>query len=155
MFPWGKFPFNDDFKKMTEQMKPDDIQSYVNDMIKKYIPSQWDNSAENEKTSPFTSTSSEQNHEKLDAAVFETFDFVFIRIKLQNEEQQKHLKFFHTSNQAIIENFFEMGDRHTITLPCLVKRKGATALVKDLILEVKIPKSVDLQYTEVDISEKL
>lgn len=157
MFPWGKFPFNDDIKKFSEQMKPEDIQSYVNDMIKKYIPSQGDHSTESETTSPVNCSLPDQTgkQKKFDAAVFETFDFVFIRIKIPNEEQQKHLKFFHTSNKAIIENFFEMGDRHTITLPCLVKRKGATALIKDLILEVKIPKSVDMQYTEVDISEKL
>ncbi|GIN91041.1 spore germination protein GerT [Siminovitchia terrae] len=156
MFPWGKFPFNEDLKKMTEQMKPNDIQSYVNEMIKKYIPSQWENSAETETANPFNASTTNQGQQaKPDVDVFETFDYVFIRIKLQSEEQQKQLKFFHTSNQAIIENFHEMGDRHTITLPCLVKRKGATALVKDLILEVQIPKNVDMQYTEVDISEKL
>lgn len=137
-------------------MKPSDIQTYVEDMIKKYIPSQWENSADNGTTNSFDLSGSEPaEKEKLDVAVFETFDHVFIRIKLQSEDQQKQIKFFHTSNQAIIENFFEVGDRHTITLPCIVKRKGATALVKDLILEVKIPKSVDMQYTEVDISEKL
>lgn len=153
MFPWGKFPFNDDINKMAEQMKPSDIQSYVNDMIKKYIPSQWENSAEGEKNNSMNTTSPHPKG-KLDAAVFETFDHVFIRIMLQDEEQQKQIKFFHTSNQAIVENFFEPGDRHMITLPSLVKRKGATAFVKDLILEVKLPKSVDMQYTEVDISEK-
>ncbi|HBZ10623.1 MAG TPA: spore coat protein [Bacillus bacterium] len=155
MFPWGKFPFNEDLKKMTDQMNPADIQSYVNDMIKKYIPSQWENSGDTKTENPFNASATGNTQEKKpDAAVFETFDYVFIRIQLQNEEQQKQIKFFHTSNQAIIENFFEIGDRHIITLPCLVKRKGATALVKDLILEVQIPKNIDMQYTEVDISEK-
>jgi HSP20 family molecular chaperone IbpA len=66
----------------------------------------------------------------------------------------KHLKIFHTSNQAIIENIPGCDERQVITLPCLVKKKGAVAQYQDGILELKIPKSIDMQYTEIDVSEK-
>ncbi|MBB2481919.1 hypothetical protein H5P36_17230 [Bacillus sp. APMAM] len=65
-----------------------------------------------------------------------------------------NIKIYHTSNQLIIENSSD-GNRDTITLPALVKKKGTTAQYKDEILEVKMPKSVDMQYTEVDVSERL
>ncbi|MFD1705298.1 Hsp20/alpha crystallin family protein [Siminovitchia sediminis] len=155
MFPWGTFPFNEDAKKWSEQMSTSDIQSFVNEMLKKYLPSQMENIA-SQQNSASNHTINENQHDskRPDTQVFETFDFVFIRIHLLNEDQKTRLKFFHTSNLAIIENFFEDGDRFSIPLPCLVKRKGAVALIKDLILEVKIPKNIDMQFTEVDITEK-
>lgn len=142
-------------KNIADKMNPADIQSYVSEMIKKYVPPHMENS-----NVPFnfqtanSSQAQEKEQQKFHVDVFETFDHIFIRIQLPDEETHKQLKIFHTSNQAIIENMPEPGKRHTIILPSLVKRKGATALVKDLILEIKIPKMDDMQLTEVDVSEK-
>ena len=36
MFPWGQFPFSDEIKKMSENMAPEDVHSYVNKLMKKY-----------------------------------------------------------------------------------------------------------------------
>jgi HSP20 family molecular chaperone IbpA len=156
MFPWGMFPFNnDELKQIADKMNPADIQSYISEMIKKYIPSNTENSGN---PFPFQSNPASfqpKSESSIHPDVFETFDHIFIRIQLPNEEIHKQIKIFHTSNQAIIENFPEPGKRHTIILPSLVKRKGATALVKDQILEIKIPKMDDMQLTEVDVSERL
>ena len=146
------FPYNNDLKKMAEQMNPADVHSYVQDMIKRLTPSA---SATNQ--TPFMG-GEKQNQEPspaLQADVFETFDNVFVRIVLPPEVTLSHIRIFHTSNQAIVENTLEKGNRTIITLPCLVKKKGATAQVKDDILEIKFPKSSDLQFTEISISEKL
>ncbi|CAM3989767.1 Hsp20/alpha crystallin family protein [Lederbergia lenta] len=147
MIPWGSFPFKDEFKKMAEEMKPGDIQSYVNDMMRKFNISQFPDTQEK---SPSTSEDT-----ALGSNVFETFDYVYIRLTLPKEVTLKQLRIFHTSNQAILENIHEEGSRKVIVLPCVVKKKGATAQVKDNILEIKIPKSDDLQFTEISISEKL
>lgn len=157
MFPWGRFPFNDDFKAMSEHMNPSDIQAYVSEMINRYIPPTWENTDPNFTSRPFQQKSKhEETQEKtLHADVFETFKHVYIRVGIPNEEQLKKIKIFHTSNQAILRNVLEDGDKHIITLPCLVKRKGAAAVAKDGILEIKIPKNIDMQYTEVDLTEEL
>lgn len=154
MIPWGMFPFNDDLKKLNEQMNPNEIQKYVNKIMNQHLD-QWNNPARNEEIQNSTqqgrseSTQTEVAH----ADVFETFDDIFIRIHLPDKEAHKRLRIFHTSNQAIIENFPLEGDRQTITLPRLVKRKGATARIKDQILELKMPINIDMQFSEIDISE--
>lgn len=155
MIPWGMFPFNDEMKKLTEQMNPSDIQKYVNNMINKHFSSQWNHPANKESTHDQVQQEQVDHKVKksLQADVFETFDHIYIRIHLPDQEAHKRMKIFYTSNQAIIENFPRKGDRHTITLPRLVKKKGATARVKDQILELKIPINIDMQYSEIEISE--
>ncbi|WP_231579038.1 Hsp20/alpha crystallin family protein [Rossellomorea marisflavi] len=88
------------------------------------------------------------------AHVFESFDDVYVRFELKDEGLMKKVKIYHTSNQAIIENIPSQGDRQVLTLPCLVKKKGASAHFRDGILEVKIPKSTDMQFTEIDVSDR-
>lgn len=158
MFPWGMFPFNnDELKNIADKMNPADIQSYISEMIKKYIPPQMENADMpfNSQSNSASSAAETENQQKFHVDVFETFDHIFIRVQLPDEEIHKQLKIFHTTNQAIIENMPEPGKRHTIILPSLVKKKGASAMVKDHILEIKIPKMDDTQLTEVDVSEKL
>lgn len=151
MFPWGEFPFNEDLKKMAKEMNPADIQAYVNKMLHDHVPGQRDQKVHQEKEAGSRVEQGADN--QIDAKVFETFDHVYVRIPLQDEGHHRKLKFYHTSNQAIIDNYFGNGERQTITLPCLVKRKGASAIAKENILEVKIPRSIDMQFSEVDIGE--
>ncbi|MBS4222050.1 Hsp20/alpha crystallin family protein [Lederbergia citrea] len=152
MIPWGMFPFNDQIKKMTEQMNNGDVHSYVQEMMKKLVPSPMETTQNPFNTERTQSQPSSQTDFQVN--VFETFDDVFVRISLPADVSLENMKIFHTSNQAIVENMQEKGSRKVITLPCLVKKKGATAQVKDGILEIKIPKSDDLQFTEISISEK-
>ncbi|MEK3886239.1 Hsp20/alpha crystallin family protein [Bacillus sp. FSL K6-3431] len=150
MIPWGNFPFKDELKKMAEEMKPSDVQSYVNDMMQKLnMPPFGDHYNQQERDQ------SQSKHVELEPSVFETFDYVYIRLTLPKNVSINQLRIFHTSNQAIIENIHEEGSKKVIILPCVVKKKGATAEVQDNILEVRIPKGSDLQFTEISISEKL
>ncbi|MBS4199406.1 Hsp20/alpha crystallin family protein [Bacillus sp. FJAT-49732] len=157
MFPWGMFPFNEDIKKLTEQLNPSDVHSYVNDMMKKLMK----NTPMDNMVSPqMNNNNNDNDHQQtsqneITARVFETFDDVFVRLRLPENVSLSQLRIFHTSNQAIIENLQGDGAKQVITLPSLVKKKGATAQVKNQILEIKIPKSDDLQYTEITVSEKL
>ncbi|MCP3738978.1 Hsp20/alpha crystallin family protein [Rossellomorea sp. BNER] len=169
MFPWNMFsPFKRDQSGMMNGMNPKDIDQYVQGMMKQMIPKEWQgimnpqemmkngSSFMGDMNSSAGGNSGENQKQpaQIQANVFETFEDVFIRIKLPSEELATQMRVFHTSNQAIIENIPELGERQVITLPSLVKKKGSTAQYKDGILEIKIPKSVDMQYTEVDVSEK-
>ncbi|WP_102274908.1 Hsp20/alpha crystallin family protein [Cytobacillus massiliigabonensis] len=157
MFPWNLFPFHKDVKKEMQQMNPEDINKYIQNMMGQMIPEQMQgmmnpqdfmNGFSKQQQQPASSST-------LPSSVFETHDFVYVRIPLKEDEWRKNLRLFHTSNQMIIEHIPEYEDKHVITLPVLVKKKGTTALIKDGILEVKIPKNIDMQFSEVDVTDIL
>lgn len=152
MFPWSRFPFNKDMKKMMEQIKPEEINHYIQNMMGQMLPEQMqkimNNQNFNGKAEQFSPPPS-----AFPASVFETHENVYVRLEIKDEEWLKNMRLFHTSNQMIIEHIPNFEDKHTITLPALVKRKGTTANVKDGILEIKIPKNIDMQYSEIDITE--
>jgi HSP20 family molecular chaperone IbpA len=74
-------------------------------------------------------------------------------IPIKDEDCLKSLKVCHTSNQLIIENYPSESERQVYTLPATVRKKGGVATYKDGLLEVKIPKNTDLQYSEIDVKE--
>ena len=172
MFPWSLFPFNKGMKDQMNQMNPKEMDSYIQGMMQKMFPGGWEsmmnpNDMMNGAQSfmnPLGNQGQKEKNEKeyhshshsssIPVTVFETFEDIYIRFHIPDEEWMKHLKIFHTSNQAIIENIPGSEERQVITLPCLVKKKGAVAQFKEGILELRIPKSIDMQYTEIDVSEK-
>ncbi len=174
MFPWNLFPFNKQTREQFDQMKhmdPNSINEYIQDMMKNMFPngvegmmnpndvvkgSQGLMNGFNMNQKQADKKESTQHHNNsVQVQVFETHEDVYIRLPINGEDWIQSLKIYHTSNKAIIENIPEHGERHEITLPSLVKKKGAQAHVKDGILEVKIPRSTDLQFSEVDVREKL
>lgn len=162
MFPWNLFPFNKDMKNMMKQMKPGEVDKYVQDIMNQMFPQGMQGMQgmtspksfmpgfENE-ARPNSSSSANPLH----SHVFETHYDVFIRIPIKHENWLKSMRIYHTSNQVIIEHIPESEDKHTIILPALVKKKGATAFYKDGMLEMKIPKNIDMQYSEIDVTEIL
>ena len=106
---------------------------------------------------PFQSThehpNSQNNDSHLKYSIFETHEDIFVRIQIDSEEWLKELKVYHTSNLLIIEHIPAYPDKHSIPLPSLVKKKGSTAHYKDGILEIRIVKNIDMQYSEIDITE--
>ena len=156
MFPWNIFPFDKNIKDKMTKMKPEEINNYVQDVLGKLMPGNMKagiNPAEmfqgfQSSVSPPISTS-----DSLQSTAFETHNYVYVRIPIKQEEWVKKLRIYHTSNQLIIEHIPHHEDKHTITLPAIVKKKGATATFKDGVLEVKIPKNIDLQYSQIDVTE--
>jgi HSP20 family molecular chaperone IbpA len=158
MFPWNMFPFNKEMKETMTNMKPEEINNYVQDIIGKIMPGNMQGMMNPQEMFNGFQTSSPQQRsasEVLNSSAFETHDYVFVRIPLKNDEWIKKLRLYHTSNQLIIEHIPEHEDTNTITLPAIVKRKGAIANYKEGILEVKIPKNVDMQYSQIDVTEIL
>ncbi|CAM4009757.1 Hsp20/alpha crystallin family protein [Mesobacillus thioparans] len=156
MFPWNMMPFDRNTQKKFLEMKPEEIENYVQQMMGKMLqpdmkgmfkPEDWLKGMQQQST-PQTESSSN----KLNANIFETHDFVYVRLPMKNDTWSKQMKLFYTSNQVIIEHIPEFSDKHTIVLPATVKRKGASATHRDGVLELRLPKIVDLQFSEIDIS---
>ncbi|WP_456274452.1 Hsp20/alpha crystallin family protein [Bacillus sp. AK031] len=168
MFPWNSFfPFNKNMKDMMKNMNPQEVDQYVKGMMKQMFPNDWQNVQQpgdlmkNMSSMMQSGTGREsreepptQHTDNIPVNIFESLESIYIQIKLPDEELVRKVKVFHTSNQAIVENIPSDGERQVITLPSLVKKKGSSAQYKDGILEIKIPKSIDLQYTEIDVAEK-
>jgi HSP20 family molecular chaperone IbpA len=159
MFPWNIFPFNKDMKDKIQKMKPEEIDNYVQDLLGKIMPTHMRGM-----TNPQDFFGGFQSQvpqyqpttkAPLNSNAFETHDYVFVRIPIKQEEWVKHLRIYHTSNQLIIEHIPEHEDKHVITLPAIVKKKGASANYKDNMLEVKIPKNIDMQFSQIDVTEIL
>ena len=158
MFPWNLFPFNKDSKNKMDQMKPQDIQKYVQEMMDKMMPDSLQNMNPESMMQNFAKTRNFQNDnitksEKFNYLVFETHHHVYVRIPLIDPLWLEKVKIFYTSNQLIIQHIPNMEDKHTIALPAIVKRKGSAAVYKDGILEIRIYKNSDIQYSEIDVTE--
>ncbi|WP_199880649.1 Hsp20/alpha crystallin family protein [Bacillus massiliglaciei] len=121
-------------EQLFSQVMPDSVQSMMNQ----------GNQETRQQQNPQTS---------LQAEVLETLSYVFIRIPMEDESLLKQAKIYHTSNQTIIEGIPESGDQHTITLPSLVRKKGAYAQYKSGILEIRLLKNADQSFSEVDVPE--
>jgi HSP20 family molecular chaperone IbpA len=159
MFPWSMFPFiNKDMKDTLQKIKPEQIDSYVQDMLGKIMPGNMRgmmNPQDMFKGFQSPVSQEQSTSEILNSTAFETHDFVFIRIPIKKEEWIKQLRVYHTSNQLIVEHIPQHDDKHTITLPAIVKKKGASANFKDGVLEIKIPKNIDMQYSQIDVTEMI
>ena len=90
------------------------------------------------------------NH-SLKVSTFETHDHVYVRVLVKDESQLATIKIFHTFNQLIIEGLPSLDNKHVVTLPSIVKMKGATSEYRDDFLQVKMVKKTDLQFTEIDV----
>lgn len=157
MFPWNLFPFNKEMKESLQKLKPEEIDKYVQGIMEKMMPGSMRGMMNpmdimNSFQTPANSQAHASSH-TLNSNAFETHDYVFVRIPIKHEEWLRKMKIYHTSNQLIVEHIPKTDDKHTITLPAIVKKKGAAANYKDGMLEVRIPKNVDMQYSQIDVTE--
>ncbi|MGG3470113.1 Hsp20/alpha crystallin family protein [Neobacillus pocheonensis] len=156
MFPWNMFPFNKGMKDAMKNMNPEQIDTFVQDLMGKIMPQNMGGMMNpQELINGFQSSGLRQPPVDgvLNSTAFETHDFVFVRIPIKSEDWLKQLRIYHTSNKLIVEGIPELEDKHTITLPAIVRKKGAAANYKDGILEIKIPKNIDMQYSQIDVTE--
>ncbi len=163
MFPWNLFQFNKDMQSKLKQMNPNEINQYIQNMMDKMFTSSFPHKMSSQDmmrdfdlfSHSFQDPSSTENTQNLKYSIFETHENIFVRIEIETDEWLKELRLYHTSTQLIIEHIPTREDKHLIPLPSLVKKKGTTAHFKDGILEVRIVKNIDMQFSEVDITEIL
>ncbi|MBM7692510.1 HSP20 family molecular chaperone IbpA [Peribacillus deserti] len=158
MSPWNLlFPFNKNAGEMLGKLNLNDMEPYIEKFFSQFIPQTQKFFSEQPTNpafsfmSPAPGTSMIGNNKGL--AVFETHEHVFIRIQVKDADQLKEIKIFHTSNQVFLEGLPGKKEREVITLPAIVKKKGAHAVYKEGILEIRIQKSQDLQFSQIDVSE--
>jgi hypothetical protein len=160
MLPWNNFPFNEEIKKMLHNRGTTEIDKYVYDMVSKMLPQEMagmmNPQAGTKGVPPYKQHNDQQDGDTtLRPILFETHDFVFIRIPIRNEESLKKLKIYHTSHELIIENHPSTESKNTYPLPVPVRKKGAIATYKDSILEIRIPRSIQTQISEISIPDAL
>lgn len=158
MFPWNLFPFNKDSKNRMDQMNPQDIQKYVQEMMDKLMPDSLQKMEPDKMFENFSKGANFRNDninhsEKFNYVVFETHHHVYVRIPILDSSWLEHIKIFYTSNQLVIQHIPSFEDKHTITLPAIVRKKGSAAVYKDNILEIRIQKNIDIQFSEIDVTE--
>lgn len=153
MFPWNLFPFNKEMKNRLQNMKPEDVNQFIQGIMGNIMPSQYDGMMNSQNFSHQTHKQPSQQSTILHSAVFETHDSVFVRLPVKDEALLQQIEIFHTANQLIIRNIPKREDKNTITLPAMVKKKGASAKYKEGVLEVKMLKSADMQFSQIDLSE--
>ena len=152
MNPWNiLFPFHKHMKNFTSSPQAKDMEKHLSKMFSNFQNEQYNESADRN-NNPFSDTMETNTSSRTDNTVFETDCDVFVRIKIQDIDQLKTIKVFHTSNKVVID-FSEENERQEYTLPAIVKKKGATAQLKDGILEIKLQKASDLQFSEINITE--
>ncbi|SDL89925.1 hypothetical protein SAMN05443253_10192 [Bacillus sp. OK048] len=154
MFPWNLFPFNKDMKNKLQHMKPDEIDQFIKGVMGNIMSSHSGSAPLNPQEMVNQNRSQTfQQSPTLHSTTFESHDSVFVRIPIKDEATLENLQIYHTANQLMIENIPEKDQKHSITLPAMVKRKGSSAKYKDGILEIKLIKSHDIQYSQIDVSE--
>ncbi|MFS0781555.1 Hsp20/alpha crystallin family protein [Bacillus sp. 1P06AnD] len=164
MNPWNVlFPFQHFMKNVSGMPQSKDMESFLKNMFTEWQKQQHSAQSTSEEPSPSTFSNpffeafNLNKHtsvsEKMDVQIFETHNDVFIRMPIKEKGSLKNIKIFHTSNTSIIEGYPSEEDHHVFTLPAIVKKKGATAQYRDHILEIRLAKANDLQYSEINVTE--
>ncbi|PLR98855.1 Hsp20/alpha crystallin family protein [Bacillus sp. T33-2] len=157
MFPWNFFPFDQNMKSTFQNMKPDEIEKYIQDVMGKVFPShilKMGNPQDWFKDySPLENEAEPEHTVRLEASIFETHDYVYIRVPVKEKDWLRQMKIHYTPNQMTIEHIPAMEDKQVFIFPAAVKKKGGSAHYKEGILEVKIPKSVHMECSEIDVTD--
>ena len=152
MFPWNTlFSANKNQQSFLKNFQNNDVQSIIDKVFSEVMPENLQ-----EKMNQGTSNQERSPHSgqyPLNAQVFETHAFIYIRIPIEEEHWLKKMKIFHTSNQSMIHGVPNNDDQHIISLPALVRKKGTTVQYKDNVLEIRLQKQTEIPYSEIDISE--
>ncbi|MCU9613610.1 Hsp20/alpha crystallin family protein [Caldibacillus lycopersici] len=149
MFPWNFFGFNkngnDPFKPLTDgqlQKMMDQLSNMFPDYLKTFAQ---------QANNPKENTQQRNSDLEINEKVFETHDYVYIRIPIVDESVLKAVKIYYSLNKCIIDGFKGKDTPYSIILPATVKKKGAKAIYRDNVLEIKIPKSLDWQMSEINV----
>ncbi|WP_170007125.1 Hsp20/alpha crystallin family protein [Bacillus fonticola] len=150
MLPWKfQFPFqNSTSQSPFSNMNTDQFTSYFESMMKQFSPEQMASVLQQNHTPPNSHSASDSG---LQEQIFETHEDVYVRMHIKKREWLEQMRLHYTSNQLIVSHAPEHDDEWTWTLPAIVRRKGAKATLKEDVLEIRIPKSIDYQWTEIEL----
>lgn len=164
MFPWNLNGNLQDYIKQFTNVKPNEVDDFIKKILSSHVPFQAspqpDMKSREQKPSTLTNkeptinpnNSTKHKNESLEIKVFESHEDVFVHFPLKNKNDVKAGKIFYNSNQLIIKDIPNIGDKHKVLLPAIVQQRGAKINYKNGILQIKIPKADDLQFTEIDLN---
>ncbi|XQY90255.1 hypothetical protein ACNRWW_11955 [Metabacillus sp. HB246100] len=151
MDQWGKqFPFDQfGFTKKVNKMQPQEVESYIQHVMSSVFGDDFS------KGFPFQGhilNPSNEDHQKVNPTIFETEDYVYVRIpKFETVEE---LKLHHTNYKLIIENFPKKHEKSEYMLPSPVKKKGAKASSGRDYIEIQFLKLKQYSTSEIQINER-
>ncbi|WLR43341.1 spore gernimation protein GerT [Bacillus carboniphilus] len=152
--PWDQFfPFEgkNNFTDMLNNMDPNDVENYVQQIMKKVF-------GENQFSDqfPFNSgtfnpivNNSQTRSSKIE--IFNMKDHIYVKVPL-NVERANHLKIQHSSYELILHNYPDEGETTTQILPSAVRRKGTKVSREENHIEIRFIKRDDIDYTEIEIA---
>ncbi|MFC0274882.1 Hsp20/alpha crystallin family protein [Metabacillus herbersteinensis] len=152
MFPWNKqFPFQgtnstDSFKNM----KPAEVEGYIQNVMKNVFGGDFSSSFPFQGDLPSHSSSGEKNQGSIKSELFETSEYVYVRLPI-NAEQIQSIRIQHTNSQLLLLNYPNDGKERKFMLPSTVKRKGTKAVVTNGMLEIRFIKHEDHHISEIEI----
>lgn len=151
MFPWNTlFSSNKNQNNFLKNFQNNDVQAFIDKVFSEVMP---DKVQETMNQGTSDKSFQQSGLQPLNAKVFETHSFIYIRIPIEEENWLKKMKILQTSNQSLIQGIPNDEDQHVISLPALVRKKGTTVQYKDDVLEIRLQKLADIHYSEIDISE--
>ncbi|KEF37284.1 hypothetical protein M670_03531 [Schinkia azotoformans MEV2011] len=163
MFPWNLNGNLQEYIKQFTNVKPNEVEDFIKKILSSHVPfqssPQTDVKSREQKPSTLTNkeptknpTSAQHKNEPIEIKVFESHEDVFVHFPLNNKNDIKTGKIFYNSNQLILKDIPNIGDKHKVLLPAIVQQRGAKINYKNGILQIKIPKADDLQFTEIDLN---
>ncbi|KIL45489.1 Hsp20/alpha crystallin family protein [Jeotgalibacillus soli] len=129
------------FPKNPSHLTPNEWQKW----LQNYMNQAFTNHMVHENKEAPQSSSSSTNYQ-----IFEAFHFIYVHVIL-TDSLKEHLKVHHTLSELTIHFSSETHEDLRIQLPAPVSKKGATAEIKDLILEVCLTKLKNQYETELSI----
>lgn len=146
-------PFSKDFDQWFNQFHQDSIQKYVQNILNQGLGAQSPFANKQKNSTKDHPKKEEHRSSSLQKKIFETHDDIYVLISVPKNIKPSSIKIYYTPNKLIIKGIPQKDKRHTIILPCLVKKKGAKTSFRDHTLQIKLPKASDDQMTEIILGD--
>lgn len=144
MFPWNWFDKN-------FQLDENALQNLIEQWTKQMWPHNFQAKSGNQTNE--RSDHLPEERPSLQEEVFETHDYIFIRIPIRSRHNVKNIKIQFSHNKCTLTGLLENNEPYVLLLPSPVQKKGARAVYRDEVLEIQLVKSFDWHMSEIDIDE--
>ncbi|MCM3770728.1 spore gernimation protein GerT [Priestia aryabhattai] len=165
MFPFGKSPFKGMMENLPKGMASKDMNKYIQQMISSTMSHSFPDFMQgNEFFKQAQDMMKEQQDmgneghgqklRKFDSNVINTLDECIVQLKIPNRDIVSSIKVYHTPYVCTIEGIDgEEPFKEEIQLPCSVRKKGTRAVYRSGVLEIRMPKHVNIPMSQIDVHD--
>jgi HSP20 family molecular chaperone IbpA len=111
------------------------LENYIHDMVSESLPR------------PSKETNSRS---KTKSTIFETHDYIIVKVNLADNIEPEHVKIYHYANQLKLEGLSN-GSHTMVQLPAQGRYHGSKAIIRNGILEIRIPKETNETYRQIRV----